>query len=1155
MNKRIKWLLGSVFFGICCVALTVVALLGAVMICSVRLLRPETLTPIVCRVADKMLDAKLDVSRIELGFKPSFPHLAIEIDSLALLSHSLNSLPDSSRMRLPAYADTLLTFDRMTASVNVAKYLAKGEIALRDVAIVRPGVNIVIAGDSINNFDIYKSAPDTVPSEASAPMAAISINHFAFIEPREVRFFNALDSVSAAVLLFSNAELDGSSEPMYSLKINGELNGPMAQNLLRLDGFTFGVNGGVRWDPSEPALVSLERLNLRGAFINADVDAEVSFSDMMTVNKGRIDVKELSVMDALAALPSELLDSYGIGAATFDTDAVLSLSAELQRPFCFETDTLPYAQAELKIADCNIRYGNARFTDFGVDVQAVLRGNNLDDATATLRRLSIAGPATKLLVSGEATDFASDVSFDAKVQGYCDLKNLPPIVADLAGGYLSGTVEADLSGAGTMSMLNANRFHNLAVEGKLRGRRLYYLSNDTAKMAEVGQVDFDFDSRRVIRTDSTTSAPLMSATISADSASVLVDGVSIDIKTLRLGAAAQNMAIDTTVVLPMGGALKIGRMRVMSISDSAGMRLRNLDGLLTLNRFKGDGKMPVLTLDATAGRMMAGNPANVFMLSDAKIHVATHKIPERAAMRKAARQSIDSIRRVHPDLSPDSVYALALAKRRHSGSRQRRVHGAFVDDAEVIEWGITRGLRTFLTDWSLDGTVQTRDARLFTPFFPLRNRISSLNLHFTTDSVVLRGVRWQAGRSDMKIAGNITNIQRALTSRNRRSSLKVNFSVKSDTVDVNELTVAAFAGAAYAEKLRQGTVGKIDLASLDGDLDNQVDALVSQTPDSAGPLLVPTNIDANINVAAENILYSDLHLHDLRGDILMFDGGLNLNNLRAESDAGSLSLSALYSAPAPRDMKLGFGLMLDDFKIDKFLNLVPAIDSIMPLMRDISGIIDADLAATVDVDSNMNMVLPTLDAAVKLQGDSLAFINAETYRTLGKWLRFRDRADNKIKHMSVELLVRDNRMDIFPFTFDIDRYKLGVMGYNDLALNFDYHIAVLKSPLPFKFGINIKGNPDKYKVRFGGAKFREGMVSQSVAVVDTARVNLVRQIQNVFRRGVRNSRFARLAPGRRPAYVSAADGSDTLSRADSLALIGEGILPPPVKPINEAEEK
>ena len=75
--------------------------------------------------------------------------------------------------------------------------------------------------------------------------------------------------------------------------------------------------------------------------------------------------------------------------------------------------------------------------------------------------------------------------------------------------------------------------------------------------------------------------------------------------------------------------------------------------------------------------------------------------------------------------------------------------------------------------------------------------------------------------------------------------------------------------------------------------------------------------------------------------------------------------------------------------------------------------------------------------------------------------------------MSVEMLVRDNVLRIFPFAFDIDRYRLGITGYNDLALNFDYHISVLKSPLPFKFGINIKGNPDKYKFRLGGAKYKD----------------------------------------------------------------------------------
>ena len=244
-------------------------------------------------------------------------------------------------------------------------------------------------------------------------------------------------------------------------------------------------------------------------------------------------------------------------------------------------------------------------------------------------------------------------------------------------------------------------------------------------------------------------------------------------------------------------------------------------------------------------------------------------------------------------------------------------------------------------------------------------------------------------------------------------------------------------------------------------------------------------------------------------------------------------------------MKFGFGMMLKNFKIEKFLNLVPAVDSIMPLMRDFSGVIDADLAATVDIDSSMNLVLPTLDAAVKLSGDSLALINPETYRTLGKWLRFRDRADNKIKHMSVELLVRDNRLELFPFTFDIDRYRLGVSGYNDLALNFNYHIAVLKSPLPFKFGITIKGNPDKYKVRFGGAKFNEKEAPRNVAVVDTVRVNLVRQIQNVFRRGVSRSKFASLNVTQRPDLSALERKDEELSPADSLALIEQGIIEAP----------
>ena len=50
--------------------------------------------------------------------------------------------------------------------------------------------------------------------------------------------------------------------------------------------------------------------------------------------------------------------------------------------------------------------------------------------------------------------------------------------------------------------------------------------------------------------------------------------------------------------------------------------------------------------------------------------------------------------------------------------------------------------------------------------------------------------------------------------------------------------------------------------------------------------------------------------------------------------------------------------------------------------------------------------------------------------------------------MSVELVVKDSELEIFPFEFNIDRYKLGIFGYHDLAMNFNYHVSVLKSIIP-----------------------------------------------------------------------------------------------------------
>lgn len=145
--------------------------------------------------------------------------------------------------------------------------------------------------------------------------------------------------------------------------------------------------------------------------------------------------------------------------------------------------------------------------------------------------------------------------------------------------------------------------------------------------------------------------------------------------------------------------------------------------------------------------------------------------------------------------------------------------------------------------------------------------------------------------------------------------------------------------------------------------------------------------------------------------------------------------------------------------------------------------------------------------------------------------------------MSVDMIVENNRLQLYPFMFDFDRYRLGVQGYNDLEMNYNYHVSVLKSPLPFKFGINISGNPDDFKIRVGKARFNEKQAVADVALTDTTRVNLIQQFESIFRRGVRNSRFAKLNVGKVPVAADINLNADTISRADSLYLRQQGLIP------------
>lgn len=1128
---------------------TLVALVMAVsvlLVCAVKFIDSKYLAPMVEKMAKDYVDGDVTIGDLRLAFNPHFPILGIELDSLTVISHAFDSLTSAQKGFLPQYADSLLSLDHMSGSLDIKRLIVDNELSLHDVALRGLSVNLVIAHDGKPNYAIVNLPTDTTDTTSKSRMPGFRIDRFSLTDPKEIRFFNAADSISASVLLLTDATVDGEKQPTYRLKINGNVTSPQATLMTNLDEIEFGLNGKIYWNPSEPGLVAMDEMELRGAFIKAVVSGEIDLTESPIARKATVDLAPVAVSDLLTLLPDSIRQQHRLYNPYFSTDMAVGGRFELTAPMNLATDTLPSAKIKVSVAPSTLNYGNAHLKDISLDVLVNTETNLPDRTTVDLNRFTAAGPGTELKASAYISTPISDPAFDVNLEGKVDIRDLPPILLENIPGYIAGVLTADLKAKGSTSMFKPENLHRLVADGNITAKDFYFLTADTTKLVEAGRVKIELDSKRIVD-----GLPLLNAKVDVDTATVLVSGIDLAFRSVSLTAGVDGNGMpDTTLMRPVSANLKVGQFNITSITDGAGARIHNIAGPVKLQPRKGGSPIPQISTDLLIGNVSAGTLSDRFLVNDTKVKASLYKEKSLPKKTDAAHKK----RKPHKEyayISPTAVHKYVYYKRTHRKHRTKRVYTAEgKDDDEMLVWNLTPQFQRFLNEWKLSGTVNTDNARLLTPMFPLRNHITSLALRFNNDSVRISDITLRAGASDIAMSGLVSNVRRALTAKTD-NNLKANFSLLSDTIDINEISASIFTGASYASDRRHG---KTEIkATDDKTLAERLEALSKAGPGKNSPVLIPVNIDANLKIHAKRLLYSDVSMDNMGADLLVYDGGVNLHDLNAASEAGSLNLSALYSAPNPRDMNFGFGLQVNDFNISKFVKMVPAIDSITPLMHDFSGIIGANIAATCRIDSGMNIDLPSLNAAIRITGDNLAFIDPEKYRTLGKWLGFKNKADNTIHRLNVEMTVEDGLMRVYPFAFDIDRYRLGIYGSNDMAMDFNYHLAVLKSPIPFKFGVTISGNPKKYKVRFGGAKFKEDSVVESVDVVNNARVNLMDQIEGVFRRGVRNSRFSRLKVAKPTEWNSVPDPG--LSASDSLRLIQEGLIDAPKQKESPASEK
>lgn len=375
--------------------------------------------------------------------------------------------------------------------------------------------------------------------------------------------------------------------------------------------------------------------------------------------------------------------------------------------------------------------------------------------------------------------------------------------------------------------------------------------------------------------------------------------------------------------------------------------------------------------------------------------------------------------------------------------------------------------------WIPKGIIGFNRMKMSTPEFALPIRMKKTSVTVGNRMITLKNATCRVGHSDLTATGVVYDLYGTMK---RHRPLRAKLEISSRNLDCNQI-----------------------INSLNFPEDT-LQAEADTTSASLELFVIPKNLDFELQTNLKRVKYDNMVFEDVHGAVDIRNQAVHLKDLSMRGMDTQMNATLVYRAREKKSGYAGFDFKLHKINIAKLVEFVPSLDTIVPMLRSFQGVVDFDAAAEAVLDSNLNIKIPSLRSAVHIKGDSLVLMDGETFAEISKMLMFKNKKRNMFDSISVNMTVKDGNVTVYPFIVQIDRYKAAVGGTQGLDMNFSYHISILKSPLPFKMGVNITGNLDKMKFKLGKAKYKDAVTPVEIRKVDSTRINMGQQIVNDFHR-------------------------------------------------------
>jgi len=378
-----------------------------------------------------------------------------------------------------------------------------------------------------------------------------------------------------------------------------------------------------------------------------------------------------------------------------------------------------------------------------------------------------------------------------------------------------------------------------------------------------------------------------------------------------------------------------------------------------------------------------------------------------------------------------------------------------------------------LLQWLPAGTLAMEQGKIvMTGLTPME--IPAIRADFSPERLDIKESRLKIGHSDFALSGTLKNM---LSWYRKDSILRADLNFVSNHTDVPEL-MRMTSGLGYSEE-------ELDTLESTGD---------------SGPYMVPKGLDITLHTLVKKATFGSDTATDIQGDLRVYDGILLLDEMKLTTPAARMMITSMYQTPRKNHLFLGLDFHLLDIEISHLLNMLPDIDTIMPMLRSFSGKGEFHIAVETYLDSLYRLKMSTLRGAASIKGQDLVLMDGETFSEIAKTLKFSKKTENRVDSLSTEFTIFRNEIDIFPFLIVMDKYKAIIAGRHNLDMSFDYHISVVDSPLPFRLGVNVNGTMDDLSYKLAPCKFSAMYRPSARKAVESKQLEIRQMIRDALLR-------------------------------------------------------